>query len=120
MERKKTAFSVQFALLSALLLFSLVNCSQKNAGKDVAGSDDCLVGEWKFTSNGTTKSFSFRGDQTGNEVQSPTDVRPFRWRKANQKISIIYMSDPSRRTWDFTLNCDQAELKIFGLSYKKI
>jgi hypothetical protein len=84
-----------------------------------SSSNNCLIGEWKYVENGVTKSFSFKDDKTGSEVMSPSDIRPYKWTKDDNKISIVYDSDSSGRVWDITLNCEDNVLKVFGLSYRK-
>jgi hypothetical protein len=118
MNRKKTPFSRGSMLATALLSLCTFNCSETNTHR-TAIPDECLLGEWKLVENGITKSFSFKEDQTGKEIQSATDIRPFKWQRSDKQITIVYTEDPAERAWGFTLDCGLEELKIFGLSYRK-
>jgi hypothetical protein len=104
--------------IAALIMMSA--CS-KDSSKTGEASDEktCLIGEWKYVENGVTKSFSFREDKSGKEVMSATDVRPYTWSADENKVSIVYDSDPSKKAWDFTLNCEANQLTVFGLPFKK-
>jgi hypothetical protein len=118
----KTPQARIIVLILCIIAFA-PGCGSKSTdgenASDKHSDNDCLIGEWKFIENGVTKSFSFKEDKTGSEAMSPSDIRPYKWTKDDKKISIVYDSDSSGRTWDFTLDCEENVLNVFGLSYKK-
>jgi hypothetical protein len=108
------------------LAFILFCCGSKGAAdlRDVGfgkkpAANDCIIGEWKLVENGVTKSFSFSADNTGQESQSPTDIRPYRWETKGAKLFVVYSADASGRSWEFSIDCPSNELRVFGMAYKK-
>lgn len=112
------------------LVFMLSNCGSKESKNESATGDsapaetsksaDCLNGKWAVMENNVEKSFTFKEDNTGTEVNTPDDIRSFKWQKKDDKtIGITYVNDPSNKEWNLNLNCEAETLSFFGLVFKK-
>ena len=115
---------IAFGACCLFVLLS-VGCKQKSSpvntnsavGNVSVKIDDCLVGLWKATESNFTKTFEFKNDKSGTEVQSASDTRNFTWEIKDGKPVIKYTGEPTE--WKFNLDCDKKELSVFGLVYKK-
>ena len=109
-----------------VLFLMAPGCSTKKPtgakGEPAAASDEsCLLGKWVATEGTIEKSFTFNADKTGQEVQSPSDIRPLNWSKNGRKLHIIYLphGDTVKSEWDLDYKCSEKELRVLGLTYKK-
>lgn len=87
-----------------------------------AASDGCLLGEWTMEEHGVTKSFTFRADQTGEEIESPPEVRHFTWSLTDpQTVHIVYPEegDNMRSEWDLDVDCAAGEVRFYGAKYRR-
>jgi hypothetical protein len=129
MKTKKTVL-ITSGLCFIMLIFVTNGCKQKNSSSSTSKSSsstsssnssstnkDCLPGLWSATESGFTKTFSFKSDKTGIEVQSPSDTRNFTWRIKDGNPIIIYVGELTE--WKLALDCDKKELTVFGLVFKK-
>lgn len=119
----------QRLLLSAILVafvFSACNSTPKTkAGADettvktekTEKKVDCLIGVFGYTENNFEMTFTFNEDRTGKEVYSAEDVRPFTWSYKDGNPVIVY--DGETNEWPFVLDCENKELTIMGVKYKK-
>lgn len=126
-------------LLTLIAPLALVACG--NPGQEAATADDvypapatvstapatpateeCLLGTWTMEEGGITKSFRFDRGNTGEEVQSATDVRPFSWQlEDEQTVRIIYTAhgDTQSSEWDLDLDCQNQVLSFYGARYMR-
>ena len=114
---------IQFPIAIFLALCSsLLSCGTRGSADlsrtSILRGEDCLIGEWRLVQNGVRKSFSFTDDLRGKEVMSASDVRPYKWTRDGDKVTIVYDNDALRK-WELTVNCESKELKVFGLAYSK-
>jgi hypothetical protein len=119
MKTKKTLL-ITSVLCFILFIFSANGCKQKNSNRNStpsATNKDCIVGLWSVTESGFTKTFSFKSDKTGIEVQSASDTRNFTWQIKDGNPIIVYVGEPTE--WKLALDCDKKELTVFGLVFKK-
>jgi hypothetical protein len=127
MKTKKTIL-IASTLCFVMAIFVTNGCKQKNGNSSNSNSSsksssisatnkDCLVGLWTVTESNFTKTFSFKDDKTGIEVQSASDTRNFTWQIKDGNPTIVYVGEPTE--WKLTLDCDKKELTVFGLVYKK-
>jgi hypothetical protein len=109
------------------LVFTLLSCGAKEntsaaeapAGDEASKSQDCLNGKWTAMADNVEKSFTFNEDKTGTEVNTPESTNQFKWEQKDDKVTIVYVEDPSNQKWDFTLDCEAGTLLVFGISFKK-
>jgi hypothetical protein len=127
MKTKKTLL-IASTLCFVMAIFVANGCKQKSTGNITENSsnksssisatnEDCLAGLWSVTESGFTKTFNFKSDKTGIEVQSASDTRNFTWRIKDGNPIIVYVGEPTE--WKLALDCDKKELTVFGLVYKK-
>jgi hypothetical protein len=86
------------------------------------GTQDCLVGAWTMEEAGVTRSFTFNANHTGEEVQSPEEIRPFSWSlEDDETVRIIYTAhgDVQSSEWDLELDCTAGRLSFYGAHYTK-
>lgn len=120
---KKTVL-ISFAIM-ALIIAACNNTPKTNAAADEKNPPaektelkaDCLIGTWSLIENDAEKTFTFNADSTGNEVYSAEEIRPFKWSYQEGNPVIVY--DNETNEWKFELDCENAELKIMGVIYKK-
>jgi len=111
------------------LAFMLLSCGAREssgttaepAAAEQSGSSDCLAGKWIAKADNVEKSFTFKDDNTGEEANTPDDIRQFNWKKKDDKtIAITYVTDPpSTQEWDLNLHCEANTLTVFGVVFKK-
>jgi hypothetical protein len=85
-------------------------------------SAQCLVGTWAMEEAGVARSFTFNADHTGEEIQSPTEVRPFAWSLEDEEtVRIIYTAhgDVQSSEWDLELSCAENRLSFYGADYSR-
>ena len=119
MKTKKTLL-ISSVLCVILFIFFATGCKHKNSNSNstpLATNKDCIVGLWSVTESNFTKTFNFKDDKTGIEVQSVSDTRNFTWQIKDGNPTIVYVGEPTE--WKFSLDCDKKELTVFGLVYKK-
>jgi hypothetical protein len=86
------------------------------------GTQECLVGMWTMEENGVTRSFTFNENHTGEEVQSPDEIRPFSWTlEDDETVRIIYTAhgDVQSSEWDLELDCAANRLSFYGAQYTR-
>jgi len=119
MKTKKVLY-IAIILCSVISIsFNLSACKKDSSSSSSTSTTktDCIVGVWSATEYGFTKTFTFKSDKTGIEVQSASDTREFIWQIKDGNPTIIYVGDTTE--WKFTLDCDKNELTVLGLVYKK-
>jgi len=129
---KKTISFIKRVLFTGVtglfLAFTLLSCGDKEsrytaeaAAAEQSESSDCLAGKWIGSADNVEKSFTFKDDKTGEEANTPTDIRQFKWEKKDDKtIAIIYVTDPpSTQEWNLNLDCEAKTLTVFGVVFKK-
>ena len=115
---------MQHSILTSVLALAVAGaCSKANPGGQVAaaGGADCLVGRWSMVEGGVSRSFTFKADKTGEEVYSPTDVRPLTWAITDARtVHVVYLPHGDTMKSEFDLGYDCAA-KTFGPAglYKK-
>lgn len=122
----RRAFFLGIALFVACCGGNPQNASSEQAGMEEsaapASGGECLVGTWTMVEGGVPKTFSFRADASGEEVQAPDDVRPFTWSIQEEgKVHIVYTphDDVVSSAWDLDLDCGANALSFFGARYSK-
>jgi hypothetical protein len=118
-----------FAGVSGLFVVCmLLSCGSKEnnsataetATEEASESANCLNGKWTVMADNVEKSFTFNDDHTGQEVNTPDDIRQFKWeQKDSKQVAILYAEDPSNKEWTLNLDCDAGTLSFFGLAFKK-
>ena len=78
-----------------------------SAGASTAAASGCLLGTWKKQDGDFTQTFTFNQDGTGEEVQSRSDTRTFKWTMKNENtVHITYTTQGAANTeWDLNVNC---------------
>jgi hypothetical protein len=82
--------------------------------------ESCLVGVWTMEEDGVTKSFTFNADHTGEEIESPPEVRHFTWSLTDaETVHIVYPEDGDtmRSEWDLDVDCGAGEVRFYGARY---
>ena len=116
MKTRKTLLVLTTLCFVISISFFISGCSKKDS-KDTTSKTDCLVGLWSATESNFTKTFNFKSDNTGIEVQSASDIRNYTWQIKDDKPTIVY--DGESTEWQFILDCDNNTLNVLGLVYKK-
>jgi hypothetical protein len=115
-------FSGKIARWSVVAALLIAFGSATNAlAQAAASSSGCLVGKWTATEHKFTKSFTFREDKTGTEVESAKNIRDFTWEVTGDKVHIIYPAhgDYLKAEWNLSLDCGKNALSVMGLVYRK-
>ena len=70
-------------------------------------ASSCIEGTWKKQDGDFTQTFTFNSDGTGQEVQSRSDTRTFKWNLKNENtVHITYTTQGSAATeWDLNVDC---------------
>ena len=83
-----------------------------------AAASSCLEGTWKKQDGDFTQTFTFNKDGTGEEVQSRSDTRTFKWNLKNENTVHITYTTPGAASTEWDLNVDCSNNKFASLYSK--